>query len=444
MGRIHNAAQPGTQDSRSGLTRRSFLALAGAGGAAVGVSALGNRYAFATPGQPDAGDVIVIVFNRGGMDGLNVVAPFAMPTYQALRPTIRVKAPDEVADPATGAGLPLVAGGAIPSFAHSGVFAMHPGMDALHRGAWAAGHLAIVHAVGMPAAETTSRSHFESQRNWEAGSASLAVSDGFLNRYLAGVGGLDRLAAIGRGSTLQAMLQGEAPAYSMASISGFGVRGYSDNARARTALLSMYDGGADMVAATGAETLSVTGLIEALPRDPGPGNGASYGWDGLAKGLGEVARLIKANVGLRVAVIDDGGWDTHTDQGIPENTNAYFRRRTGQFSGALQAFYQDLGQAMDEVTLVTMSEFGRTIDENSSGGTDHGRATAMFVMGRSIRGGVHGGFPGEIVNAPEGDLVVLNDYRHVLAEVLAGRGGATDLGRVFPGYGGHTPLGLVA
>jgi uncharacterized protein (DUF1501 family) len=444
MSRRSDRGPTTTTDRPSGLTRRSFLALTGAGGAALGVSALGNRYAFATPNRPDQGDVIVIVFNRGGMDGLNVVAPFRMPTYQALRPTIRVKAPEEFTDPATRAGLPLNAGGNVAPFALDGVFGLHPGMELLHQGAWAAGHLAVVHAAGMPAGESTSRSHFDSQRNWEAGSASLSVTDGFLNRYLRGVPGLDRLGAVGRGSTLQAMLHGDAPAYSMASVSGFGVRGFSDNTRARTALMAMYPNGADLLTGTGAETLAITGLVGSLPPDPGPQNGAAYGWDGLAKNLREVARLVKADVGLRVAVVDDGGWDTHNGQGVPEDPNAYFRARTRQFSEALQAFYQDLGGAMSEVTVVTMSEFGRTINENGSGGTDHGRATAMFVMGHNVRGGVHGAFPEQIVDAPEGDLAVLNDYRHVVAEVLGARGGATDLGSVFPGYGGHAPLGLVA
>ncbi len=444
MGRPTTVRSNHLTSDRGGLSRRSFLALAGGGAAAVGVSALGNRYAFATPAQPSAGDVIVVVFNRGGMDALNVVAPHRMPTYRALRPTIRVKSPDEVGDPATAAGLPLVAGGGVADFEHTGVFALHPGMDRLHQGAWAAGHLAIVHAAGMPSTESTTRSHFESQRNWEAGTADLGVSDGFLNRFLGAVAGVDRLGAVGRGSTLPAMLVGAASAYSMGSISGFGVRGFSDNGRARTALMALYADGADLLEGTGAETLAVTGLVGSMPADPGPQNGAVYGWDGLARNLREVARLITADVGLRVAVVDDGGWDTHTDQGVPEQANSYFRGRTRQFSDALQAFYQDLGDGMDEVTLVTMSEFGRTINENGSGGTDHGRGTAMFVLGRNVAGGVHGEFPDQIVDAPEGDLVVLNDCRHVLAEVLGTRGGATDLAAVFPGYQGHTPLGLVA
>ena len=429
--------------SGAGFSRRSFMALAGAGGLAIGVSGLGGRYAFATPAQPGTGDVLVFVFNRGGMDALNVVAPFRMPTYQALRPTIRVRPPEEFTDPVGLAGLPLNAGGAVAPFALDGVFGFHPGMERLHQGAWSAGHLAVVHAAGVPSPMSTTRSHFEAQRHCEAGSSSLSVNGGFVNRYLSGLSDLDRLSAIGRGSTLQAMLVGDAPAYSMASISGFGVRGFSDNTRAATALAAMYPAGGDLLCSTGSETISIAGLIGGLPADPGPQNGATYGYDNLARGLREVARLIKANVGLRVAVLDDGGWDTHNGQGVPESPSAYFRGRTQQFSEALQAFYQDLGPAMAEVSLVTMSEFGRTINENASGGTDHGRATAMFVMGHGVRGGVHGAFHESIVDAPEGDLGVLNDYRHVVAEVLAGRGAASDLGRIFPGYSGHTPLGLL-
>ena len=308
-------------------SRRGFLALAGAGGAAVGVSAIGNQYAFATPEAPATGDVIVIVFNRGGMDGLNVVAPYRMPSYQSLRPTIRVRPPEEFTDPTAKAGLPLDAGGAIAPFALSGVFGMHPGMDRLHQGAWANGDLAIVHAAGMPAAESATRSHFESQRNWEAGTASFGVADGFLNRYLQGVPGLDRLAAMGRGSTLQALLHGQAPAFSVSSIGSFGVRGFADNTRARAALVAMYPQGADLLTSTGAETLAITGLVAGIPADPGPQNGAVYGNDGLSNGLREAARLIRAGVGLRAVVVDDGGWDTHTTMGAPEDPAASFRGR---------------------------------------------------------------------------------------------------------------------
>jgi uncharacterized protein (DUF1501 family) len=130
--------------------------------------------------------------------------------------------------------------------------------------------------------------------------------------------------------------------------------------------------------------------------------------------------------------------------GAPEDPNGYFRGRTATHSNALQAFYQDLGAAMSEVTLVTISEFGRTINENSSGGTDHGRATAMLVLGGNVNGGVYGDFPATIENGPEGDLTVLNDYRRVLSEVLTTRCNAADIGAVFPTYDQQGPLGLVA
>lgn len=426
------------------VSRRNFLALAGVGSATVvAVSALGNQYAFATPGNPVQGDVLVVVFNRGGMDGLNVVAPYRMPSYQALRPTIRVRPPEEFSGPTEGAGLPLDAGGAIAPFELSGIFGLHPGMTALHQGPWANGHLAVVHAVGMPATESATRSHFEAQRNWEAGSARLNITDGFLNRHLAAFTDLSGVSAIGRGSTLQALLRGEVPAFAMSSIASFGVRGFHDNRRAATALATLYPSSGDLLSSVGSETLAVTGMVSGLP-DPGPQNGAVYARDPLAQGLRETARLIRANVGLRVVVIDDGGWDTHTDMGAPADTNSYFRRKTTEFSNALAAFYTDLGSAMDEVTLVTMSEFGRTINENGSGGTDHGRATAMFVMGHHVNGGVYGDFPDQIVDGPEGDLTVANDFRRVFSEVLSKRMPGSDLSEVFPGYNQRSALGLLA
>ena len=210
------------QTTTTPLSRRSFMGVVGAGATAIGVSSLGSSMAFATPEAPSTGDVLVVVFLRGGMDGLNLVAPYLMPTYRTLRPTIRVKDATEFTDPTGVAGLPLDAGGNVAPFALSGTFALHPGMEPLHQGAWADGHLAVVHAAGMPASESATRSHFESEQYWERGSSSLGVTTGFLNRYLGGQSGLDRLSAVGRGSTLQEMLRGSSPAFSMSSIGGVG------------------------------------------------------------------------------------------------------------------------------------------------------------------------------------------------------------------------------
>lgn len=429
----------------AGLSRRRFLtagaALTAAG--AVVVSSGRARYAFAAEPGAGGGDVIVLLFNRGGMDGLNVVAPYRMPSYQALRPTLRVRPPEEFDDPTGSAGLPLDAGGAVAEFEHSGVFGLHPGMDPLHQGPWAQGDLAVVHAVGLPASESATRSHFDAQRHWEAGSADLHLGDGFLNRWLALSGSTDPLAGVGRGTTLQASLRGPAPAVAMASIGGFGVSGYSDDAAASATLAALYGARDDLVGTTGSGALAAVAQVDALPPAGPPANGAAYPSTGLGSTLREVAQLIRAGVGLRAVAVDDGGWDTHNGQGVPEEQGSYLRNRLGQQSAALAAFHRDLGTLMDSTTLVTVSEFGRTIDENSSGGTDHGRGGVMFVMGRNVNGGVHGPFPDVVEDGPEGDLSVLTDYRSVLHEVLAVRGGVDPAG-VFPGLGDPSPLGLVS
>ena len=181
--------------------------------------------------------------------------------------------------------------------------------------------------------------------------------------------------------------------------------------------------------------LETIATIRSLPADPGPRNGAAYGWDDLSTNLKEIARLIRANVGLRVATVDHGGWDTHNGQGAPE-ANGTFRSRAASLSTALQAFHQDLGGSVG-VTVVCLSEFGRTINENGSGGTDHGRGFAMFALGDSINGGnVLGEWPGfeqELLPGP-GGLQVKIDYRSCLSEILAGPIGNRKLEHVFPGY----------
>lgn len=432
---------PAVPSLMSTLSRRGFLA---GSGALVASATFGTKLAFASPESPASGDVIVLVFLRGGMDGLSMVAPFQMPSYRTLRPTIRVKDASEVADPAN-AGLPLVAGGAVDPFALSGVFALHPGMAALHSTAWADGKLAVVHAAGMPATESSTRSHFDSMRNWEVGSAALGQTTGFLNRYLNDVGA-DRIAGISGGSALARSLAGPVPAYSMGSIAGFGVSGFSNNTKATNAITRWYDSGTgDVVAQVGADTMGAVSTVRSINwSDPrfAVQNGATYPGSWFSSALREVAQLIRANIGLRAVCLDVGGWDTHSDMGAPEDPNGYFRGRCRELAEGLAAFYRDLGTQMDEVTVATISEFGRTIDENGTGGCDHGRGSAMLVMGGGIKGGVHGPFVPSITNGPEDDLTVLTDYRTVMAEVLTVRGGATHPGTLFPTWTPAAPLGV--
>ncbi len=447
IGALDAGAVPGAEDqSDSGFTRRTFLAGTAATAGAAAVVTMGTRYAFASPEAPGNGDVMVLVFLRGGADGLSLVAPYNMATYRTLRPTIRVKAPDEFIDPTGKAGLPMVQGGSIPNFALSGTFAMHPGMASLHAGPWTNGNLAIVHAAGMPAAEET-RSHFDGQKNFEFGTASWNYSTGFLNRYLAGQPGVDRLAAVGRGGQLQRSLSGGVAAYSMYNNTSFNVSGYSSNTRARTALTSWYDAGTgDLLNQTGANTMAAIGTLAGINfASPtfAPQNGTVYPNSGFANDLKEIAQLIRANVGLRCVAVDIGGWDSHDGMGAPEDPASSFRQRAAEFADALSAFYNDLGTQMNEVTLATISEFGRTINENGSGGTDHGWGSSMFVMGKKIRGGVYGAFPTSIVDDPQhGDLTVMNDYRRVLSEVLSVRGDASNLSTIFPTFTQQSALGL--
>lgn len=427
------------------LSRRGFLAGAAATAAiSAGLVSFGSRYAFATPEVAAQGDVIVAIFLRGGADGLSLVAPHAMASYRALRPTIRVKSPGEVAP--QHAALPLVGGGAVAPFDLDGVLGFHPGLASLHAGPWSAGRLAVVHAVGMPASESDTRSHFDSMRNWEVGTAGGASSNGFLNRYLATLPGVERVDAVGLGGHLQRSLAGAVPAFSMYDPESFSVRGFSSNSRAGNALRALYESGtSDLLLTTGANTMSAIGLVNAIDWSQlqfQPQNGAAYGDSELARGLQQVAMLIRANVGLRAVAVDFGGWDTHEGMGAPEDPNSSFRQHASELGDALAAFHQDLGAVMDEVAVFTMSEFGRTINENGSGGADHGRGSVQFVMGGKVRGGVYGGFVPAIEDGPEGDLAVLNDWRWSVAEVLTTRGGAPSTATIFPTLAPAASLGM--
>ena len=422
------------------LTRRGFLAT----GAAVGAAAmLSPRLAFASPQDPTAGDVVVLVFLRGGADGLSLVAPWQMASYHDKRPNIAVA--DEVGPP-TRRGLALRAGGNVAAFDHDGTFALHPAMSALHDGPWAAGDLAIVHAAGLPASESASRSHFESMRYIEHGSAHLGVNTGFLNRYLDALGGNTALSAVGVGGLVQRSISGSVSALSMNDPAAYGVSGFGDVAIARNVLERWYGPSSptDVVKSVGRATFAGMDALEAVDWDSpafAVQNAAQYPSTKFGRELGYVAKLIRSNIGLKVACVDFGSWDTHDDMGTPGG-GGWFDRLAGELSAGLAAFHRDLGSSMGEVSLVTVSEFGRTIDENGTGGTDHGRGSVMFAMGGGIRGGVHGSFVEQIQDGPEDDLTVLNDYRSVLSEILTVRGGLPSTAAVFPTWAPQPALGV--
>ena len=429
---------------RAMISRRAVLAggagLAGAAGAAYVAPQLG----FATPENPEQGDVIVLVYLRGGADGLNLVAPHRMPTYRALRPNLRVRSPEEFAMPSANAGIPVMSGAAVAPFPLNGVFALAPGMSGLAE-LFARGRVAIVHAVGLPASESAARSHFEAQRFWECGTANLSYESGWMNRFLTAAGAEVRVPGVAVGSAMPRVMSGPNPAVTVDSLRSAGLHGFADSSGATAALTELHrPRSADAVRRTGAVALEAMAEIDRV-RAGGlaPRNGAVYANDEVARGLADVAALIRSGVGLRAAQVDMWGWDQHVAAGAPGDPQGWFRLQATQLSDAIATFARDLGPSMGEVTVVVASEFGRCIDENGSGGFDHGRGGVMFVVGDHVRGGVHGPFPSSITQGPEGDLAVLTDYRTVLAEVLTVRGGISSATSCFPTWGPVAGLGVV-
>ncbi|HEY3008472.1 MAG TPA: DUF1501 domain-containing protein [Micromonosporaceae bacterium] len=399
---------------RHGFTRRRVLAGVGA----VGVASLAaqlttTRVAFGDPTTTRR--TLVVVFLRGGMDGLSVVVPAGDPYLPKARPTIGVPA---------GA---LLAG--------DDRFGLHPAMAPLHP-YWKAGTMAAVHAVASPDA---SRSHFQAQDCLERGAASVAVHTGWLDRLLTALGPGTTFRAIAEGAALPRSLVGSESALVLEGIRDFALQGW-DGVRERTmtALTALYTGLdhplADQARVT-VQALSAARRVASEAYAPA----VSYPDGGFAGSLSDVARLIKAGVGLRVAALDVGGWDMHTWIGRVDGGDML--NQLNQLAGALAAFAADLGPALVDVTVVTMSEFGRRVAENGNAGADHGHGGLMLLLGGGLNGGaVHGRWPGLAPSAlDQGDVAGANDYRDVLAELLARRLGVVDSAKIFPG---HRPKSL--
>ncbi len=377
-------------------------------------------------GAGGKGRVLVCLFQRGAADALNVLVPFGERAYYEARPGIAVPAPS--------AGAPNRA------LDLDGFFGLHPAMAPLLP-LYQRGLMAPIAAVGSP---SSTRSHFDAQDYMETATPDVkGTASGWLNRYLAAKGTCEACLVNGAPSPFRAValtaqtpriLEGPSATVAMDGLDAFALRATNVDAAARIEALYR-TGQADVVHASGSEMFEAMKLLRsANPQQYAPRNGAQYPATPFAQKLRQIAQLIRANVGLELAFADVGGWDTHVNQG---GATGQLANRLDEFARAIAAFVQDLGDAMADVTVLTMSEFGRTVRQNGNGGTDHGHATTMFVIGDGLKGGkVHGRWPGLArEQLYEGrDLALTTDFRAVFAEVAARRLGATSLDAVFPGF----------
>jgi uncharacterized protein (DUF1501 family) len=399
-------------------TRRIFLkssalAMFGVGDAPLWLS----RAVLAKDAPGTRKKILIAIFQRGAVDGLNVVAPHADPAYYALRPSLAIPRPN---------------GSDSSAIDLDGHFGLHPALKAL-KPLWDTKQLAIVEAAGSP---DPSRSHFDAQDYMESGTPGLkATYDGWLNRAIPAEPKPSPLRAIALNADLPRSLRGRNQALAIGSLNDFQVR---DQSVAAT-FESMYGASPDQVLnGTARETFDAIKIVQSIRKVPyTPANGARYPAGRLGRSLEQIARMIKADVGLEVAFTDVGGWDTHVNEIGAQPHLGQLANLLGDFGDSLAAFSRDMGDRMAGISVVTMSEFGRTARENGNRGTDHGHANVMLVMGGNVRGGkVYGEWPGlEREQLFEGrDLNVTTDFRTVLSELVAKQMGNRNMTSVFPGF----------
>jgi uncharacterized protein (DUF1501 family) len=400
------------------INRRFFLhkgALALAGTTTIPAFLLRTVLAEAAPAPNRR---LVVVFQRGAADGLNIVVPYREKNYYAMRPSIAIPQ-DQVLD-------------------LDGFFGLHPSLTPF-KPLYDTGHLAIVHAAGSP---DISRSHFDAQDFMESGTPGVkSTQDGWLNRALQAEDFLHRrqqsaFRALALGAEVPRTLAGKTPTIALSNLDNFAVAGRGPSSSpAAIAFEAMYgESGDHIFHVAGEETFEAVKMLRsANPSQYRPGPGVDYPESEFGNKMKQIAQLLKSNLGVEAAFTDVGGWDTHQNQG---SIDGQLANRLRDFSASIAAFWRDLGDDAENVTLVTMSEFGRTARENGSGGTDHGHANAMFVLGGNVKGGkVYGRWPGinnDQLNEGR-DLALTTDYRQVLGEVVNKTLGATNLDLVFPG-----------
>src|SRR5215210_3450433 len=412
------------------INRRFFLKSSGIALCNIGIAQAApsflQRAVLAQDRQRMAGGgrrrkTLITIFQRGAVDGLNMVVPFGERAYYELRPALAIPRPQS--------------GNAEAAIDLDGFFGLHPSLAGF-KPLWDARQLAIVEAVGSP---DNTRSHFDAQDYMESGTPGRkATEDGWLNRLLQSRPDpkASPFRAVSMTQTMPRALQGRAPALAISNLADFTVRAGQYSASVQGGFEAIYDQGvADVLRGTGRETFEAVNFLKKVnPSQYKPENGAQYPRGSFGTSLLQIAQLIKAGVGLEVAFTESGGWDTHVNQG---NARGQLALRLQEFGAGLAALARDLGTRMDDVIILTMSEFGRTARENGNRGTDHGHANAMFVIGNSVRGGrVYGDWPGlRSDQLNEGrDLALTTDFRDVFGELAQKHLGNSNLQAIFPGY----------
>jgi len=396
-------------------TRRYFIK-----SSAIAMAGMGAAPAWlvrAAAAESEKRKILISIFMRGAADGLNIVAPFFEKRYYDIRPTIAVARPG----PANGA-IDL-----------DGRFGLHPSLQQL-KPFWDSGQLAIIHAAGSP---DGNRSHFEAQDHMESGTPGRTMADGWLNRALPpSTPATSPVRAVAVGPRMPRTLRGDRNAIAIGDLQQFQAR----DSGVASILESLYASTTDgPLRAQGKGAFEAMRLVETINKTPyAPAAGAQYAGE-FGNALRQIARLIKADAGLEAAFAEIGGWDHHA------NENAQLPQVLSQFGNALAAFARDMGDRMENIVVVTMSEFGRTAAESGNSGTDHGHGNVMFVLGGPVNGGkIFGRWPGL---EPEQlferrDLEVTTDFRAVLSELVRSHmGRPTD--NVFPDYTPGEPMGLL-
>jgi uncharacterized protein (DUF1501 family) len=393
--------------------------------------------AFADPKQTVNEEILVVVFLRGGMDGLNFIVPISGTDrghYESARPDLAV--PMSGAD----AALPL-----------NGHFGLHPSATALHD-LFLDGNLAVINATGI---DISNRSHFDSMEFIERGTPGVkTTSTGWLARHFQSAFNLPPsiiMPSVSVGSLQATSLLGDRNTVNMSDPNSFNLQvgPWRWRDAQRIALRHMYTGDDTWLHASGLQALDAMDIVELNTTGSyTPANGAVYPSNSFGDGLQVIAQMIKLGLGLRVATMDLGGWDTHNNQG--DGAGGFFANQITTLSEGLGALYLDLdGVGPDNytqrLTIVVQSEFGRRLFQNADDGTDHGHGNPMIVVSGNAIGGVHGSWPGigpgQLFD--DADLDVTTDFRRVLSEILIRRMGNNSLGYIFPGYADYQPLGFV-